>query len=161
MPVKTVVDVQQRKDARRSPSGRKCKSSLGGGGAFANKVRKEARRSQSVSTNAGRVTRWGGVDQGSRKRRMDRSEALEGKRPEAEMRLEDKQARNGKRVSFNETVKVSAEVQIGGSQRPVRSTARKEKGCYAKYFSEEPECEESFRCTNCKSRFSSMQKLLG
>ena len=70
------------------------------GGAVSNKVRKEARCSQSVSTNAGRVTRWGGVDQGSRKRRMDRSEALEGKRPEAEMRLEDKQARNGKRVSF-------------------------------------------------------------
>ena len=71
---------------------------------------------------------------------------------------ENKRARTDKRVSFNEVVKV-VEVQCGGSKRPVRSRAGKEEGFYSKYFSEEPELEEDFRCKNCKTRFLSKGKL--
>lgn len=145
-PKKGCKDIAKWKEAPKQP-----------GGVVANKAtREEARRSQSVSTNAGRVNWWSGADQGSGKRKVDVSETLEGEGQDDEVRVENKRARNGKRVSFNEAVKVGAEVQSGGSQRPVRSTAWKEKG----FFCEELEREERFRCKNCKARFSSKGKLL-
>ena len=112
------------------------------------------RRSQSeAGRNAGRAGRGGEM----RKVAGNVASGEGGQEDEGRVK-ENKRARTDKRVSFNEVVKV-VEVQGGGRKRPVRSRAGKEEGFYSKYFSEEPELEEDFRCKNCKTRFLSKGKL--
>ena len=103
------------------------------------------RRSQSeAGRNAGRAGR------GGEKRKVAGNVASGEGGQEDEGRVkENKRARTDKRVSFNEVVEVQG----------VRNRACKEQGFYSKYFSEEPELEEDFRCKNCKTRFLSKGKL--
>jgi len=116
------------------------------GAVVANKARKVSRRSQSVSTNIGRVT------------------PLE--RPErAVQRLEEesnKKTCNDRRVGFNKLANVNGKsstlcekVKSLGSERPVRSSARKEVGSYW----EKPVREERLSCKYCKTSFSAASKL--
>ena len=69
-----------------------------------------------------------------------------------------KQARIDKRVGFNKVALVKGRRGTLGedvkSQRPVRSSARKEEGCYW----ENPVREERFKCKHCKASFSAVSK---
>ena len=138
-----------------------------------NNSKKVARRSLSVSTNIGRAAPLEGavkqvatdkkvVNPVSRKRKMVESEASE----KAAQRWEEKsnkRARIDKRVGFNKVASVKGrsrstlgeETRSLGSERPVRSSARKEMGSYW----EEPVREERLRCKYCKTSFSAASKL--
>ena len=139
------------------------------GGVAAKKARKVLRRSQSVSTNIGRVAPLKGPvkqvasdekvakvvnrRQESGKRKMGESEAPE----RAVQGLEEKGTKRAcidKRVGFNKAGKRRSSTLVG-SERPVRSSARKEVGSYW----EKPAIEERLRCKYCKASFSAASRL--
>ena len=137
-------------------------------------ARKVPRRSRSVSTNIGRVASLEGPakqvakdkkvakvvnrGQGSGKRKMDESSAPERGLEEKS----NKRACTDKRVGFNKVAPVKGrsstlgeEIKSLGSERPVRSSARREVGSYW----EKPVRKESLRCKYCKASFSAASKL--